>query len=250
MPSSPIISRMKFFSVFPVLLFLTPLLAAGTEADTSSDVPSTADPDILLKAGFSPLFDGRSLNGWRKAGGTGKYKVEDGAIVGYGRNIRGNTFLCTEKNYRDFIFVFQFQFADPSGNSGCQFRSQQRNGKGRVFGYQCEHDNNRNRSYTAGIYDEARRGWLFPGKFTLKRGKEAGKEFTTRGQESFKWDDWNTIVIKCRGNHIQTWLNGIARADFRDTDKEHFTPEGFIGLQVHGGKSAHVKWRRLYLKEL
>ena len=240
--------RMKILCPLAVLPLLTAILYGETNEDP--EVPFKANPKELSSAGFTALFDGTTLNGWRKAGGTGKYKVEDGAIVGYGKNIRGNTFLCTEKSYGDFILIFQFQFADPSGNSGCQFRSQQRNGNGRVFGYQCEHDNNPNRSYTAGIYDEARRGWLYPGKFTSKRGKDAEKEFTIRGQESFKWEDWNTVVIKCRGRRIQTWLNGVARADFKDTDEKNFTPEGFIGLQVHGGKSAHVKWRRLYLKAL
>ena len=233
------------------LFALFALLALSSFANADEgEIPKSADPAELEKAGFVALFDGKTLKGWRKAGGTGQYKVENEAIVGFGKNIRGNTFLCTEKTYRDFILVFQFQFGDPSGNSGCQFRSAQRNQNGRVFGYQCEHDNNKNRSYTAGIYDESRRGWLYPGKFTKQEGKAADKEFTTAGQEAFKWDDWNTIVIRCRGNHIQTWLNGVARADFKDTDEEHFTAEGFIGLQVHGGKSAHVLWRRLYIKEL
>ncbi|MEO1844043.1 MAG: DUF1080 domain-containing protein [Akkermansiaceae bacterium] len=235
------------------LAICTALLALNTaplraDQDGGSDIPTKANVKELLAAGFKPLFDDKSLKGWKKAGGTGEFKAEDKMIVGFGKNIRGNTFLCTEKNYADFIFIFEFQFGDPSGNSGCQFRSSQRNETGRIFGYQCEHDNNRNRSYTAGIYDESRRGWLFPGKFT--EGKAAEKNFTTKGKETFKWDSWNTIVIKCQGNHIQTWLNGVARADFRDTDEKHFTPTGFIGLQVHGGKSAHVKWRRLFLKEL
>ena len=237
-------SGMKTLNLSTVLLTF---LAAAGHGET---VPPAAIPQALEEAGYTALFDGKTLNGWRKAGGTGQYKVDDGAIVGFGKNIRGNTFLCTRKSYRDFVFVFQFQFGDPGGNSGCQFRSSQRNGNGRVFGYQCEHDNNRNRSYTAGIYDEARRGWLYPGKFTKARGKAADREFTNRGQETFKWDDWNTIVIRCKGQRIQTWLNGVPRADFEDTDKENFTAEGFIGLQVHGGKSAHVRWRHLYIKEL
>lgn len=232
-----------------IFLALLPFLATGTpeEPVPSIEPPFGADTATLLQDGYISLFDGRTLTGWRKAGGTGKYKVEDGAIVGHGKNIRGNTFLCTNETYRDFILTFQFQFVDRSGNSGCQFRSQQRNKTGRVFGYQCEHDNNDKRSYTAGIYDEARRGWLFPGKFTTGN---AASTFSLRGRELFRWKDWNTIVIKCDGKRIQTWLNGVSRADFEDKDESHFTPEGFIALQVHGGKSAHVKWRRLYLRKL
>ena len=58
------------------------------------------------------------------------------------------------------------------------------------------------------------------------------------------------MVIRCQGHHIQTWLNGEQRADFLDTDEEHFTPEGFIALQVHGGKGGHILWRNLHLLEL
>jgi len=115
----------------------------------------------------------------------------------------------------------------------------------------CEHDNFKNgkRAWTAGVYDEARRGWLYPGK--LGGGDNATKKaFTEQGIRLFKWNDWNTIVIRCEGHHIQTWLNGEKRADFMDNDEEHFTPEGFIAFQVHGGKSGDILWRNIYLKEL
>ena len=235
-----------------ILFALAPCLGSSMpeKAIPSAEPAFGADTATLLRDGYISLFDGKTLKGWRKSGGTGRYKVEDGAIIGYGKNIRGNTFLCTEEIFRDFILIFQFQFVDRSGNSGCQFRSRQRHKTGRVFGYQCEHDNNEKRSYTAGIYDEARRGWLYPGIFTAGSGQQTSSTFSLRGREVFRWSEWNTIVIKCHGKRIQTWLNGIPRADFEDDDATHFTPEGFIALQVHGGKSAHVKWRRLYLKRL
>ncbi|MCP5024642.1 MAG: DUF1080 domain-containing protein, partial [bacterium] len=65
-----------------------------------------------------------------------------------------------------------------------------------------------------------------------------------------QWDDWNTIVIRCEGNHLQTWLNGEQRVDYIDTNNEHDTREGFFGLQVHQGKSCHVMWRNLKLEQL
>jgi hypothetical protein len=230
-------------TLFLSLLALLPVSAEPPGPAT----PPEADPARLTADGYRPLFDGKSLKGWEKVGGTGEYEVANNAIVGFGKNIRGNTFLRTRKTYSDFILVFQFRFIDRSGNSGCQFRSEQRDGDGRVFGYQCEHDNNAKRSFTAGVYDEARRGWLYPGKMSAK---EVAAQFTAQGERLFKWDDWNTIVIKCDGRHIQTWLNGEKRADFQDEDEKNFTPEGFIALQVHGGKSGHIEWRNLYLKEL
>ncbi|MBK1854012.1 DUF1080 domain-containing protein [Verrucomicrobiaceae bacterium 5K15] len=195
------------------------------------------------------LFDGKTLDGWKIVGGNGQFKVEDGCIVGHGENVKGNTFLRTEKTYGDFELTFEFKFDDRSGNSGLMFRALQKpskDGNGRVYGYQCEGDNGHARSWTAGLFDEKRRGWLFPDK----KNKEQCAKFTAQGQKLFKWDDWNTIVIRCEGNHIQTWLNGEQRVDFTDTDKKDDTREGFFGLQVHSGKSCHVRWRNLQLKQL
>ncbi len=202
------------------------------------------------KAEAIQLFDGKTLDGWKIVGGNGKYKVEVGCIVGYGeeKGIKGNTFLRTEKTYGDFELTYEFKFDDRSGNSGLMFRALQKpseDGNGRVNGYQCEGDNT-DRSWTAGLYDEARRGWLFPNK----KNKEQCAEFTAQGRKLFKWDEWNTIVIRCEGNHIQTWLNGEKRVDFKDEDEKHDTREGFFGLQVHGGKSCNVRWRNLTLKPL
>ena len=134
------------------------------------------------KAGFKPLFNGKNLTGWKKVGGTASYEVKNGAIRGFGKKIRGNTFLRTEEEYGDFIYTFQFKFIDKSGNSGCMFRAFQKGGNpdGRVTGYQCEHDNFKNgtRAWTAGIYDEARRGWLDPNK---KASAEVKDAFTQAG---------------------------------------------------------------------
>ena len=238
---------MKTIALLATLLFALPAGADHHKEDPA--LPDLADAQKLKKDGFAPLFNGTDLTGWKKVGGTGQYDVKDGAVHGFGKPVQGNTFLRTEKTYKDFVLVFQVKMVDRAGNSGCQFRSNQKNGDGRVYGYQCEHDNFKNgsRAYTAGVYDEARRGWLFPAKDAPKEEQAA---FTKQGVRLFKWDDWNTIVIRCQGRHIQTWLNGEKRADFHDADEKDFTAEGFIALQVHGGGSADILWQNIHLKEL
>ena len=215
-------------------------------------LPAESNPEALKKAGFQALFNGKDLNGWKKVGGSASYEVKDGAIRGFGEKIRGNTFLRTEEEFGDFILTFQFKFLDKSGNSGCMFRAFQKGEKkdGRVTGYQCEHDNFKNpqRAWTAGIFDEARRGWLYPNKKTATA--EEKKAFTQQGDRLFDWEGWNTIVIKCKGNHLQTFLNGERRADFTDTDEKNTDLKGFIAFQVHGGKSGDILWRNVFLKSL
>lgn len=211
-------------------------------------------PAFAVEEGFTPLTNGKDLTGWKIVGGTGQYKAEGDMIVGTGENVKANTFLITEKTYKNFDLRFDVKFGNPAGNSGVMFRAQQKPGEnGRVFGYQCEHDDS-SRAWTAGLYDEARRGWLAPyrkgnGKDDTPEAKAAQKAFSEAGNKLFKKDDWNEIRIVCEGNRIQIWLNGEQRVDYKDEAPE-FTPEGFFGLQVHSGKAANISWRNLRIKEL
>jgi hypothetical protein len=202
-----------------------------------------------VEEGFVPLTNGKDLSGWKVVGGNGQYKMENGEIIGTGEKVKENTFLITEKTYKDFDFRFEMKFDTLKGNSGMMFRGLQKeskDGNGRVHSYQCEHDNGKERSWTAGLYDEARRGWLFPNK----ANKEQCAAFTEQGNKVFKWEDWNEIRIVCEGKHIQIFLNGEKRVDFTDEDEANFTPEGFFGMQVHSGQSTSVRWRNLRIKEL
>jgi hypothetical protein len=153
--------------------------------------------------------------------------------------------LRTDRTYRNFDL--RFSFKNTIGNSGVMFRALQQPGEnGRVYGYQCEQDNHPERAWTGGLYDEARRKWLQPHS-TDPRGQAA---FTAEGQSLIKWDDWNEVRILCVNESIKIWLNGVLRVDFIDTDEANYTPEGFLGLQVHAGEACSVRWRDLRIKEL
>jgi hypothetical protein len=188
--------------------------------------------------GFVSLFDGKTLNGWKQLGGKAKYAAEDGVLVGSSVPNTSNSFLCTEKNYGDFILEMEFK-VDPGLNSGVQVRSESRPDykKGQVHGYQVEIDPSA-RAWSGGIYDEGRRGWLN----NLEKNEPARK--------AFKAKEWNKFRIECRGDSIKTWLNGVPAADLKDS----MTKSGFIGLQVHGvGKKEepmYVRWRNIRLKDL
>ncbi|MDR3637136.1 MAG: DUF1080 domain-containing protein [Isosphaeraceae bacterium] len=189
-------------------------------------LPAAAEPPPSL-----PIFDGKTLNGWTKVGGGATFRVEDGTFVG-DVGPGANTFLRTEKTYGDFRLELDARL-DVPGNSGIQFRSHQKPGEnGQVFGYQCEIDPSP-RAWTAGIYDEGRRGWLFP----LTGRPEA--------QKAFRLDDWNHFVIEARGPSLQTWLNGVPCADLIDTEDW----EGFIALQVHAGKSGRIRWKNITIQD-
>jgi hypothetical protein len=211
---------------------------------------SAADP---ADEGWVSLFNGKDLDGWIQRGGNARYRAEDGQIIGTSVPNTTNSFLCTKKDYADFILELEFK-VDADLNSGVQIRSQcfdepktvDFNGKqikipkGRVHGYQVEIDPDvkRGRLWTGGIYDEGRRGWLV----NLEKNDAA--------RQAFKPDEWNKFHIECKGDSIKTWLNGVPAADLNDS----MTPSGFIGLQVHavGKKEAplEVRFRNLRIKEL
>ena len=188
------------------------------------------------KKGWVKLFNDKDLSGWIQRGGTAKYAVENGVIVGTTVPNSPNSFLCTENNYGDFILELEL-LVDTSMNSGIQFRSisDPEYQKGRVHGYQMEIDPAK-RAWSGGIYDEGRRGWLY----TL--------ESNPNGKKAFKNNQWNKYRIEAIGNNIKTWVNDIPTADIID----NVTPSGFIALQVHsiGSKNpenagTQVKWRNI-----
>ena len=188
--------------------------------------------------GWVNLFNGKDLTGWKQLNGEAKYTVENGVIVGTTVLNTPNSFICTEKNYSDFIFEVDL-LVEPDMNSGIQFRSESKSdyNNGRVHGYQCEVDPSA-RAWSGGIYDEARRGWLY----TL--------ELNTDAKSALKMGEWNRYRIECIGNSIKTWINGVACSHVIDD----MTPTGFIALQVHGiGKNKEkegqqIKWKNIRIK--
>lgn len=204
------------------------LLLAGAAAYYYLTLES--EPPFELEEGYQYLYDGKSLAGWRVIGGQSTFAADGEDILG--RHGPGdNTFLRTEKTYRDFSLKMQMRWDEP-GNSGVMFRSSQRNGDGRAYGYQFELDPS-DRAWSGGIYDEARRGWL------------ANLENNKAAREAVRLDGWNDIEIEARGARIKTWINGVPAADIIDG----LSPEGFIGLQVHKGETGVMRWRRIRIHE-
>ncbi len=210
---------MKFSAYFTIILAITLLSGCGN---------SEKEP-------WKDLFNGKDLSGWVQRGGEATYEVSDGIITGKTVLNTPNSFLCTEKDYGDFILEYEVK-VDPRLNSGVQIRSESRQDfkNGRVHGYQVELDPS-DRAWSAGIYDEARRGWLYP----LDLNPEA--------ENAFKQNEWNHFRVECIGDHIKTYLNGIPVANLYDEK----TPSGFIALQVHAVGSdpdkegIEVSWRNI-----
>ena len=196
---------------------------------------------ILLSATYAqkkPLFDGKTLSGWKIVAGKAPYSIENGMIVGAMVTGSPNSFLITEKEYGNFILELDVKLEGVETNSGVQTRSHidpaGNKGAGLVYGRQMEIDPTP-RAWTGGIYDEARRLWLYP------------LALNPAAQSAYKVEEFNHYKIECIGNEIKTWVNDIPTSNVIDTlDKT-----GFIGLQVHGiGTRNHLNGKKVYFKNI
>ncbi|HAH37099.1 MAG TPA: DUF1080 domain-containing protein [Algoriphagus sp.] len=187
--------------------------------------------------GWKNLFNGEDLSGWKAVAGTATFAVENGEIIGTAVAGSPNTFLITEDTFGDFILELELKVEHVSSNSGVMARGQfdpnGRDGKGLVYGYQIEADPTE-RAWSAGIYDEARRGWLYP------------LELNPEAKSAFKLGEYNQYRIEVIGDEIKTWLNGQEVAYVvDDMDKM-----GFIGLQVHSIQKPEDAGRKTYFRNV
>lgn len=198
------------------------------------------------KAGWTSLFDGKTIEGWEIKSGFATYEVKDGAIHGTTAEGSPNSFLCSKEQYGDFELEFEVKVHDQL-NSGVQIRSQLKDVEkdkhgGRVFGPQVEIESSPGQS--GYIYGEATGlGWLSP-----------EPQDKAHSHSHIKNGEWNHYRIVAKGPRIQTWINGEAVADLTHEEIYQTHPKGFIGLQVHGiGNNPgpyDVWWRNLRIKTL
>jgi len=225
----------------PILLVSMGVLGGGC---------ASSKQNVHRATTMKPLFDGQSLSAWQVRGGSAKYRVEDGMIIGQTAEGSPDTYLCTTRDYADFELELQVM-CDVPLNSGIQIRGHvyeedtpQASDPGRtrhageVYGYQCKIIR-QSRGAAGNFLDEARyTKWL------------DNLADNAAAREAFKDAQWNHYRIVARGDHIRSWVNGVPCADFHDdTDAG-----GFIGLQVPGmapGTGPHeVRWKNIYLREL
>jgi hypothetical protein len=204
---------------------------------------------VMISTGFAQwknIFNGKDLKGWNQKNGAAKYTVENGEIIGTTVANTTNSFLCTNEEYGDFIFEVELK-VENAMNSGIQFRSLAKPDykNNRVHGYQMEVDPT-DRAWSGGIYDEARRDWLYIPNINPE-GKKAFKK--ARPDDPVGRGEWNKYRIEAIGNTMRTWINGIAVAHLIDD----MTAKGFIALQVHAiygdmKEGMKIRWKNIRIQ--
>src|SRR6185436_16372769 len=155
------------------------------------------------------------------------------------QKVEHNEFLCTTKEYGDFELRLKAKLLGKGDNAGVQFRSQRIPNHFEVIGYQCDMGNAAGKSIWGALYDESRR-----------------KKFLVTGDHDklikvLKPDDFNDLVIRCEGAHIQIWVNGEKTVDYKEEERT-FRRRERLPCKSTGGsrprrrtrKSASRNWRR------
>ncbi|MDX9912868.1 MAG: DUF1080 domain-containing protein [Phycisphaerales bacterium] len=189
---------------------------------------------------WTQLFEQEPDGGWMIRGGNATYAIQDGVLVGTSTPHSPNTFYTTARTFRDFELTYEV-LDDPRLNSGVQIRSHVIGGAdnraGNLRGYQIEIDPGE-RAFSAGVYDEARRGWLHP------------QHTAPYARRAFRPGEWNEFRVVARGPVIRTWINGVPAAEVFDAADA----EGHIGFQVHDvgdlAEPLRVRFRNARIREL
>jgi hypothetical protein len=190
--------------------------------------------------GFKPLFDGKTLNGWKLVGGHGPgYVVQDGIIV-CPKEGGGNLF--TEKEYGNFAFRFEFKLT-PGGNNGIGIRAPYE-GDAAYQGMEIQILDDGDAMYKGVIRPEQYHGSVYdviPARTGFK--KPVG--------------EWNEEEIRANGKRITVTLNGVIILDadlsmvkekkVLDKHPGLLRPTGHIGFLGHG---SHVEFRNIRVMEL
>lgn len=207
--------------------------------------------EAMVSRGYTPLFNGKDLTGWRNPYPHGESTVVDGEIHLLADK---KFFLVTEKKYSDFRLSVEIHLPEGKANSGVMFRCHvdEDAKKKKVFGYQAECDGSERR-WSGGFYDEGRRGWIWPS--TSGRSEEQFRAHEKESKAAFadpvvagalNRNGWNRFVITCIQDRITIEVNGVPTVTFRDAADA----EGYIGLQHHGEKGQLYRFRNVFIQEL
>jgi hypothetical protein len=212
-----------------------------------AEVPDPANTEGVEKQGYTQIFDGKSLTGWKHGTDTTNWSAINGILKHNGQKGTIND-LWTEKTYKDFTLVFDWRWSgrgpmrsqplvQPDGShkgaaeieefdSGIYLRGNTKSqvnlwnwnvGSGEVYGYRMDKK----------MPPEVRAG-VTP---TKKADNPIG--------------EWNRMMITLKGDKLSVTLNG--QLVISEASLPEIPAEGPIGLQHHGSA---IDFANIWIKEL
>jgi hypothetical protein len=227
------------------------LAVAGTRAEAQA--PQAAHNTLTeaeKRAGWTLLFDGKTLNGWTEYGGapvSEGWTVEDGVLLLRGRRARD---IVTAKPYAKYELSLEWRLepTGPAGNSGI-FYNVIDTASAIYWG-----------APEMAVLDNARHP---DGKTELTSSGAVHSLYPVAHAHTKPTGEWNAVRLVVNGDHVEHWLNGtkvveyelgsadwkrrVAASKFADKPLYGTTRSGRIGLQQHG---SYVGYRNIKLREI
>ena len=227
------------------------LALSACRSESSQPSQSAREPASKLPSAVaSSLFDGQSLANWD--GDSRFWRVENGCIVGESTE----TNPCAATTYLLWRggevanFELSFEYRIVGGNSGVQFRGDDRGGW-QVAGFQADIEDGPN--WTGCLYEQDGAGVVATrGENVTLDGAGARKERFADANEllaSVRKQDWNRYVIRARGEQVELEVNGRVTAKVTDLRATRRLG-GKLALQLHAGPPMRVEYRGLQLEKL
>ena len=217
---------------FLFTISLTAVVAVADHHQSGDHSSDTAE-------GFTAIFDGQSLDGWKVAEeNQDGFKVEDGSIVVTGE--RSHLYYDGElAPMKNFHFIGEVKL-EPNANSGIYFHTRYQPTGWPKYGYECQ--------------------------VNVSHGdpKKTGSVYAVVNVDrklldliGVKDNEWYTQEIIVKGKNIVSKVNGVTVVDYTeppnkpayDGSFERRLDEGTIALQAHDPGSV-ARYRNLRVKPL
>ena len=213
------------------MTFQKPSLLALASAGLFTAAALSADD-----SGWTSLFNGKDLTGWKTTGNW--LPQEDGSLLIQPREgemgwQRYGAYLWSERKYKDFVLDVEYSYP-PGGNSGVYFRV-------------ADPADPVETGIEAQVLDSSEK------KEPLTQHDHGGIIRTAAPAKNMSRPphQWNRMVVTCIGHHLQVELNGeqIIDVQLNEGAMKDRPLEGFIGLQDHG-RPNDLKFRNIRILEV
>lgn len=190
--------------------------------------------------GFTALFNGKDLTGWKSTGKMEQWLAEDGVIVCKGG---GGGFLLTEKEFGDFELRCEYKWAKEGTNSGIALRTPPKGDPAYVgMEIQLIDDENWEKVHKFKLADYQHTGSIYD----VQPAKPAGNKPV---------GEWNSVRIVCKGRQVTIEQNGkeLVNANLDDYKAKYEKHPGLKRDAGHVGFQSYntrVEFRNVYIKEL
>ena len=169
-------------------------------------------------------FNGKDFSGWKVPEDNIWWKVESGILTATSDPKRTQSYLWTEREYRNFVIECEFKFGKGTIDSGIFLRNDKEQIQIGISG-------SLKRDLTASPYI-------------------AGKGYPVEAKgvkELLKPQKWNAMTVVVKGQDYAVWLNGRLVMTYTS---ETAIEKGPIGLQLHPGNEMTIHFRDIRIAEL